>query len=194
MPTTLDVTALARLVVDELGGVVDTLKLQKLVYYCQAWHVTAFGTPLHSSRTEAWQRGPVARSLWPQHRGQYKVRAEDLAAPSVIPDEQSTELVRGVVAYYRPFSGEQLEEMTHREAPWLDVFQPNQNREITLAAMQQYYSAVLVSGGQHPQLPASSIRYSSTTDHAAIRRAVATAAPGRPSVPLLDALRKARSE
>ena len=194
MPDTLDVTVLARMVIDELGGVVDTLKLQKLVYYCQAWHVTAFGAPLHSSKTEAWESGPVARALWPQHRGRYKVRAEDLAAPSTLADEQSADLVRSVVAYYRPFSGEQLEDMTHQDAPWRDVFQPNQNREITLGAMQQYYAGVLARGESHPQLPASSVHYADATEHAAIRRAVATAVPGRPSVPLLDALRKARSE
>ena len=38
---------------------ITNLKLQKLVYYAQGYHLAYFGTPLFSNRMEAWQYGPA---------------------------------------------------------------------------------------------------------------------------------------
>jgi uncharacterized phage-associated protein len=35
------------------------LKLQKLLYYCQAWYLAFLGKPLFGERIEAWIHGPV---------------------------------------------------------------------------------------------------------------------------------------
>ncbi|MFJ8528636.1 Panacea domain-containing protein [Bacillus sp. NPDC094106] len=47
------------------GGNIDHLKLQKLVYYAQAWFVTIYPDkePLFDEQIEAWSHGPVARSV-----------------------------------------------------------------------------------------------------------------------------------
>src|SRR5665213_2316970 len=47
-------------------GAIDTFKLQKLVYYCQAWHLVWDGVPLFKARIEAWANGPVVPKLYQQ--------------------------------------------------------------------------------------------------------------------------------
>ena len=55
------------------GESITTLKLQKLVYYSQAWHLVWDEEPLFSERIEAWANGPVVRELYRVHRGDFKV-------------------------------------------------------------------------------------------------------------------------
>ena len=40
------------------------LKLQKLCYYAQGWHLALQGKPLFAARLEAWAHGPVAPVLY----------------------------------------------------------------------------------------------------------------------------------
>ena len=40
-------------------GGISNLKLQKLLYYAQAWHLALYGEPLFRDRIEAWVHGPV---------------------------------------------------------------------------------------------------------------------------------------
>src|SRR6266542_264970 len=54
-------------------GTMDTWKLQKLIYYSQAWHAVWDEEPLFREKIEAWSNGPVIRALYNLHRGQFKV-------------------------------------------------------------------------------------------------------------------------
>ena len=98
-------------------GPMTTKKLQKLVYYSQAWSVAWDGCPLFSSPIEAWKDGPVVRDLFDRHRGAYEVRvwpvgqADRLTAP-----QQAT--IKGVLRFYGRMDPEKLGELTHREKPW----------------------------------------------------------------------------
>jgi len=50
-------------------GPVTAWKLQKLVYYSQAWSLVWDVRPLFPERIEAWANGPVCPELYAQHRG-----------------------------------------------------------------------------------------------------------------------------
>lgn len=43
----------------EQHGEMTSMKLQKLVYYCQAWHLAWSDEPLFRESIEAWANGPV---------------------------------------------------------------------------------------------------------------------------------------
>ena len=55
MMTVLDVAAY----ILERQGSMTTMKLQKLVYYCQAWSLVWDERPLFDESIEAWANGPV---------------------------------------------------------------------------------------------------------------------------------------
>ena len=44
----------------EHGDPISNLKLQKLLYYAQAWFLALQDKPLFDERIEAWAHGPVA--------------------------------------------------------------------------------------------------------------------------------------
>ncbi|HKS44817.1 MAG TPA: type II toxin-antitoxin system antitoxin SocA domain-containing protein [Amycolatopsis sp.] len=98
-------------------GAVTTMKLQKLVYYAQAWHLVFHSRPLFSDAIEAWPQGPVTRTLYEKHRGRYQVKEWPGGDPGrLTKDERET--ISWVLAKYSHFSAETLSRMTHMETPW----------------------------------------------------------------------------
>jgi len=55
----------------ERAGQMSAMKLQKLVYYSQAWHLVWRSRPLFPETVEAWAKGPVVRELYNVHRGYF---------------------------------------------------------------------------------------------------------------------------
>ena len=132
------------------GDTISPLKLQKLVYYAQAWYLTAFGEPLFDERVEAWVHGPVVPTLY--HR--FKETCRDCALEvgeaglSIVEfPRETTQLLEEVYSIYGEHSAGYLEKLTHNEAPWIDARKGLQlyeksNREITHESMINYYSSL----------------------------------------------------
>ena len=49
---------------DERGDEVNNLKLNKLLYYAQAWHLGRYGEPLFPEKFQAWSTGPIIPALY----------------------------------------------------------------------------------------------------------------------------------
>ncbi|WP_285646590.1 Panacea domain-containing protein [Lentzea sp. NBRC 102530] len=98
-------------------GPVTTMKLQKLVYYSQAWHLVFHDTVLFGDAIEAWPQGPVTPSLYDKHRRQRQVTQWPYGDKSVLTAAEK-QTVRWVAEKYGSFSAESLSQMTHMEAPW----------------------------------------------------------------------------
>ena len=69
-----DVTDVARYVVDRCGSL-TTIKLQKLLYYCQGWHLAWESDKLFDAEIEAWANGPVVQEIYRLHRGLYWIES-----------------------------------------------------------------------------------------------------------------------
>lgn len=54
-------------------GCMTTMKLQKLCYYAQAWHLAWTGHSLFPERVEAWMNGPIMPDLYHEHRGMISI-------------------------------------------------------------------------------------------------------------------------
>ena len=125
-------------------GEMTAMKLQKLVYYSQAWSLVWDEEPLFSQPIQAWANGPVVPALYQAHRGMFKVTSWPKGNPDALtPQQRNT--VDSVLAYYADKSSQWLSDLTHREAPWVEArkgLAPGDpgNRVISLAAMAEYYS------------------------------------------------------
>lgn len=64
----------------ESQGPMTHMKLQKLCYYSQAWHLAWDGVPLFPERIEAWANGPMIPVLYEALRGEFQVDRGTLAA------------------------------------------------------------------------------------------------------------------
>lgn len=148
MPIT--VHDVAKLILEDEGKPMTTMKLQKLCYYSQAWHLAWYGTPLFDEDFQAWANGPVCYELFKQHQGKYSVSANDLrVGSSAAVGEQATH-VRAIKAHYGELTGTELSALTHSELPWREsrgksVPGASSSTPIPKASLQTYYSA-LVAG------------------------------------------------
>ncbi|MFO1151959.1 MAG: DUF4065 domain-containing protein [Alsobacter sp.] len=128
-------------------GPMTAMKLQKLVYYVQAWSLVWDERPLFNERIEAWANGPVSPDLYSAHRGYFIVKPGDISGRVEDIDDTGKETIRAVLGYYGDKSPQWLSDLTHAEAPWRDARQglpPNvrSNEEITPAAMAEYYGSL----------------------------------------------------
>lgn len=101
----------------EVGELLSNLKLQKLVYYAQAWHLAVCGRELFPQDFQAWVHGPVCPDLYHayKHYGWQPIPCVD-EKPSFHGDTE--QLLDQVVELYLGESPYRLEQMTHSEAPW----------------------------------------------------------------------------
>lgn len=130
----------------DAGDSITPLKLQKLVYYAQAWSLALRDAPLFDEEMRAWAHGPVAESVFQQYRG---YGWDAIPAPEDVPElaAEDQEHISEVLDVYGDFSAKQLERMTHAEPPWKDARgdlppEARSNAIIPKGAMAEYYRCV----------------------------------------------------
>lgn len=105
----------------EHGDTLSNLKLQKLLYYMQGFHLAFFDEPFFNEPIEAWTYGPVVPVVFQEFK-KYKKR-------SINPDNYRDDLVLTadeqqmfdmVYSEYNRYSAVALMNMTHSEGPWKD--------------------------------------------------------------------------
>ncbi|QQQ75788.1 DUF4065 domain-containing protein [Saccharothrix sp. 6-C] len=111
-----DVHDVAAAVLDATGPE-SPMKLQKLLYYAQAWYLAEHGEPLFDARIEAWRRGPVVPEVYVRHEGRSEVGAWEEGDPRRLTEPESA-VVSSVVERYAHFSRHELSDMAHDEEPW----------------------------------------------------------------------------
>lgn len=99
-------------------GPMSAMKLQKLVYYSQAWSLVWDERPIFDEPIEAWANGPVVRALYEQHRGRFLLQPGTFSgsADALTADESDT--VDVVLRYYGDKDPQWLSDLTHMELPW----------------------------------------------------------------------------
>ena len=113
------------------GGSLSVLKLQKLLYYVEAWYVALNNEALFKAEFEAWMHGPACPVIFQRFKHQHNktlysnILIEDIdakAAGAFIEQNRSIdEHIDNVLEVYGGLSGPQLEELTHNETPWLNA-------------------------------------------------------------------------
>lgn len=126
-----------------ITGKITTWKLQKLVYYSQAWHLVWDEEPLFDEEIKAWANGPVCPSFYQVHKGNFFISTVRGADANRLSDSQ-LETIDVVVDHYGKYSGQQLSDLTHSEPPWQQARKDipprvRGNSIITLESMAEYY-------------------------------------------------------
>jgi len=125
------------------------LRLQKLLYYCQGWHLAETGRPLFSERIEAWATGPVVPDAFVAFKrfAWLPIPNEEVEPPERLTDAE-VEFIIGVWADYRGYSSTRLYEMVQADAPWLDARRgcsliEDSSAELTPAVLKDYFASLL---------------------------------------------------
>jgi len=104
----------------ERGDILTNLKLQKLLYYAQAWHLALKDQSLFAEDFQAWVHGPVLCSQYQRFKVyEWRPILEEVLLPRL-----SSELklyFKEIVDVFGCETATALELMTHNERPWKET-------------------------------------------------------------------------
>ena len=120
------------------GERLTNLKLQKLLYYQQGFHLAFFGTPLFAEDVEAWMYGPVVPAVYDEYSAYGSSALPEVKEPVSL-SENEEELFNEVFDAYREFSAIGLMNRTHSERPWLDAVPHDRGTVISQESMMSYF-------------------------------------------------------
>lgn len=121
---------------------INHLKLQKILYYIQAWNLALLNEPLFEEDFEAWLHGPVIRKVWDEYKshsvliGELSEQDENI---NVKFTEDQEDVIEDVIDAYGNKSGYYLESLTHQEDPWKNARKQGENTIIKKEEMKKYY-------------------------------------------------------
>lgn len=129
------------------------MQMQKLVYIAHGWNLAINDAPLVDGRIEAWDGGPVMRSIW-NHIRDFGRNADGLFGKSA-KEPYSAELTDGekglfqqVWNRYGGYTGVELSEMTHQEGtPWSNAyFGRGRNAPLLNSDIKQHFTELAMAG------------------------------------------------
>ena len=125
---------------EEAGDVISNLKLQKLLYYAQGFHLALFKKPLFDDEIRAWTHGPVVPSTYHVYKdfGAAAIPIPDDIDPNEITDEERG-LLDEVYNVYGQYSAWKLRNMTHTERPWVDAYNLGPDTVISDESMTEFF-------------------------------------------------------
>lgn len=98
------------------------LKLQKLLYYIQAWSYGIRNEALFEGKFQAWIHGPVNREIYDRFASTKtlysEIELEDCRNKNIQLQDNDAKFVNFILENYMQYSGAELEMMTHSEKPW----------------------------------------------------------------------------
>ncbi|MEG4860310.1 DUF4065 domain-containing protein [Microcoleus sp. K1-B6] len=100
---------------------INAYKLQKLMYYAQAWYLGVYGKPLFDADFQAGIHGPVIPDLLEKYQRQFsgKPITEKIEQPKL--PQKIGEFIEEVAEAYFEYDDETLERMICSEKHWLEA-------------------------------------------------------------------------
>lgn len=112
------------------NGNITPMKLIKLVYIANGWHLGMTDTALIDENPEAWKYGPVIPSLYHQYKN-YGDSVINVNIPNYnLGDENIEKFLERVWEVYGGYDGVQLSAKTHQsDSPWSRVWNTIKNND-----------------------------------------------------------------
>jgi uncharacterized phage-associated protein len=128
-------------------GPMSAMKLQKLLYYSQAWCLVWTENALFEEDIQAWTNGPVVRDIYNLHKGFYRLEPGFFKGNPKNLSAAQVEVIESVLKFYGDKDPQWLSELTHMEAPWQNSREglaegDRGEKVITKEAMLEYYSSL----------------------------------------------------
>lgn len=138
---------------------VSNLKLQKLLYFIQAYFLinTTDHAPCFNEKIEAWDFGPVIPEAYCEYKQYGSGDIPDIKSyilfdkyntwdservkfnDNIIEDKDKA-LIDKVIDKFADYSATDLVSLTQKQSPWIDAYIPHQNNEIAIDAIREYFN------------------------------------------------------
>ena len=112
----------------------EPLKLQKLLYFAQGFSYAFYDKELFNDDFEAWVHGPVIPSIYHEYKS-YEYNPIDLNYNLKEFSNDVIDLLEYIKKNYAKYDAKYLEEITHKEEPWLlsrTGFDPDERSDKTI--------------------------------------------------------------
>lgn len=141
---------------NQKGYGISNLKLQKILYFIQAYFLIEESHPCFQEKIEAWDFGPVVPEAYQEYK-QYGACNIPPITSYIYFDNQNIwnsrrvayvdnsislkdkKLIDSVVDKFSNYSANDLVALTHSQSPWIDAYVPYANNEITLRSIKEYF-------------------------------------------------------
>lgn len=153
-----DVLTIARFIINYCNTeniTISNLKLQKLLYFVQAYFLITHDEPCFRENIEAWDFGPVIPEVYHEFKqygsgnipriDRYIVYNNDNyyyeAYNADVISENDQHLIQDVINEFRGYTATDLVKLTHSQDPWSNVYVPGANNVITNTSIEEYFNA-----------------------------------------------------
>lgn len=137
---------------------ISNLRLQKLLYFIQAFYLIKENKPCFKEKIFAWELGPVVPEVYhvykqygsrhiPPVKTYFKIKDDSLWKTERIryDDEkisvEDKKMINSVVDKFSEYSSYDLVELTHDQDPWNNAYHgSNNDKEITIQSIKEYFN------------------------------------------------------
>lgn len=137
---------------------ISNLKLQKILYFIQAFFLISTPEQCFEERIEAWDLGPVVPEAYREYRQygsadiptvSYRLDinednywdSEAVAYDDDIISVEDKKRIGEVIDKFADYSATDLVTLTHAQKPWKNAYRRGCNNEITVEAIKEYFNA-----------------------------------------------------
>lgn len=121
----------------------SNLRLQKILYFIQAYFLQIRREPCFSDPIEAWDFGPVVPSVYRRYKYFGAGEIIEREPPTIrFESDEDRSIIEQVVDLLASFSTTQLREMTQHQSPWLKNYHGlGWHQQIPLRDLQEFVDA-----------------------------------------------------
>lgn len=130
----------------DVGAPIDSMSLEKHLFYAQGFHLVLRRRPLFADAIEAWKFGPVVSAVWKRYKKHGNADIAEPAGRFPDVDGETADFLREVVSFLSPFRSVQLFQATHEEDPWKTAWSRGQNEPISQDAIHDWFASTIGSG------------------------------------------------
>lgn len=135
----------AAFILAQLGSS-NSMKVHRLVYFAQAWHIAWHNEPLFMEELQAWANGPIAVDLYDLQKGNFTLTSIPKGDFRNLSEKQKATIQR-VLAFYGDKDPQTLSDLTQQELPWQEARQgyallERGNTPISLERLIAHYASV----------------------------------------------------
>lgn len=134
---------------NEVNPSVTPMQLLKLVYVAHGYMLGLHGRPLLDESVEAWQYGPVVRSVYDAVKQYRSDPVRDIFVPRVVPlDYDESSVLNRVAQTYGKATGITLSTATHKHgSPWSTTWERSgKNSVISNDVIEDFYRRSVLAG------------------------------------------------
>lgn len=118
---------------------ISNLKLQKILYFVQAYFIIVKNEPCFKEDIKAWKKGPVVLESYHEFKCYVSGHIPKIDNYISIITEEDKKLIRKVIDKFILLSSSRLVEITQKQSPWLEARRKNIDI-ISIESIKNYFN------------------------------------------------------